>query len=100
MKNSLKEKGITLIALVITIIILLILAGVTIGFAVNGTGLFEKAKLATDEYNNRVDKENYELQNSIDVIDNFINGYRDTNAINNFNTRVTNYTFAPYNTHF
>lgn len=84
MKKTRDSKGITLIALVVTIIILLILAGVTIGFAVNGTGIFEKAKLATDEYNNKVDKESYELQNSIDVIDNHINGYRDTNAINNY----------------
>ena len=36
--KSVKEKGITLIALVVTIIILLILAGVTIGVATNGTG--------------------------------------------------------------
>ena len=54
MKKSLKEKGITLIALVVTIIILLIIAGVTIGVATNGTGLFEKAKLATDKYSNEV----------------------------------------------
>lgn len=40
-----KEKGITLIALVITIIILLILAGITISQLI-GSGLFEKAKLA------------------------------------------------------
>lgn len=61
--------GITLIALVVTIIILLILAGVTIGFAMNGTGLFDKSKLATDEYNNSVDRENYELNNLEQKID-------------------------------
>lgn len=63
------NKAITLIALVVTIIILLILVGVTIGFAINGTGLFEKAKLATDEYNNSVDRENYELNNLEQKID-------------------------------
>ena len=40
-----KNEGITLIALVITIILLLILAGVTIG-QLAGNGLFDKVKLA------------------------------------------------------
>ena len=65
-----KYKGITLIALVVTVIILLILAGVTVGLATNGTGLFEKAKLATDEYNNSVEKENDKLDNYKSLIDN------------------------------
>ena len=43
MKNN--NKGITLVALVITIILLLILAGVTIS-SITSTGLFEKAKEA------------------------------------------------------
>ena len=43
-----KNKGITLVALVITIIILLILAGITISSLTN-TGLFEKAKEARDK---------------------------------------------------
>ena len=47
--NNLKNKnGITLIALVITIIVMLILAGVTITMAVNG-GLFDYAKRAGEE---------------------------------------------------
>lgn len=45
MKNI---RGITLIALIITIIILLILAGVTIA-QLTGNGLFEKAQLAANE---------------------------------------------------
>jgi len=44
-KSNLKEKGITLVALVITIIILLILAGISIS-ALTNTGIFEKAKEA------------------------------------------------------
>ena len=62
MKNNKKErkndKAITLIALVVTIIILLILAGVSVGLATNGTGLFEKAKLATEKYENAKEDEN------------------------------------------
>lgn len=42
------EKGITLIALVVTIIVLLILAGITIS-QLTGNGLFEKAKQAKEE---------------------------------------------------
>ncbi len=49
-KQNLKEKGITLIALVVTIIILLILAGVTLNMAMSGDGLFSKARNAADKY--------------------------------------------------
>ena len=44
------QKGITLIALVITIIVMLILVAVTITMAING-GLFEKAGEASRETN-------------------------------------------------
>ena len=43
-----KQNGITLIALIITIIVMLILVGVTINVALNG-GLFQKAETATKE---------------------------------------------------
>ena len=49
-KRSLQEKGITLIALVVTIIILLILAGVTLNIALSDNGLFSKTKEATEKY--------------------------------------------------
>ena len=42
------QKGITLIALIITIIVMLILAGVTISIVVNG-GLFKQAQNASDQ---------------------------------------------------
>lgn len=49
MKEKLKEnKGITLIALVITIILLLILAGVTINIALGDNGLFKKSRQAVE----------------------------------------------------
>ncbi len=49
-KVNYKEKGITLIALVITIIILLILAGVTLNTAISENGLFKRAKEGTEKY--------------------------------------------------
>ena len=50
-KLQIKEKGITLISLVLTVIIMLILAGVGISVLTNDGGLFDKTKLAADEYN-------------------------------------------------
>lgn len=58
MESNMKNKGITLVALVITIIILLILAGITIS-QLTQNGLFENAKLAKER-----SKEAEELQNA------------------------------------
>ena len=70
--QKLKEKGITLIALVVTIIILLILAGVTLNMALSGDGLFSKAKLAVNKYNVASEQEvlqqqiiEYQMDNSV-----------------------------------
>lgn len=52
-----KNKGITLVALVITIILLLILAGISIS-ALTGTGLFEKAQEAKEKTENAQKLEN------------------------------------------
>ena len=48
--QKLKEQGITLIALVVTIIILLILAGVTLNLALGEGGIFARAKNTVDRY--------------------------------------------------
>ena len=48
-KNK-QEKGITLIALVVTIVVLLILAGVSISLVLNNNGVISKAKDARDQY--------------------------------------------------
>ncbi len=45
-----QERGITLIALVVTIIIMLILAGVSIKLAIDNNGVIENAKEAKDQY--------------------------------------------------
>ena len=64
-KTSTREKGITLIALIVTIIVLLILAGVTINLAVSDQGIFNKAKTAARAYKNASEEEQTEL-NEID----------------------------------
>ena len=50
-----KNKGITLIALIVTIIIMLILAGVTINL-VNNNGTIQKTKEAVNLYNESSEK--------------------------------------------
>ena len=47
-----RQKGITLIALVITILVLIILAGVTINLTIGENGIFSKAKYAKEKYTN------------------------------------------------
>lgn len=56
-----KMKGITLISLVITIIILIILAGVGINLTIGENGIFNRAKFAKEEYNNAVISEEEQL---------------------------------------
>ena len=57
-----KENGITLVALVVTIIILLILAGVAISNLLGENGLINKAKLGKEKYAISEAKEKIELE--------------------------------------
>ena len=59
-KNT-KQRGITLIALVITIIILLILAGITIGLVTGDNGLLAQATRAKEETEKAQEKEENQL---------------------------------------
>ena len=45
-----RNNGITLIALIITVVIMLILAGVSISVLTDGGGLFDKTEKAAKEY--------------------------------------------------
>ena len=78
---KLKNKGITLIALVITIIILLILAGVTIG-QLTKNELFEKVQLAKEKSEKAQEKENVILDNYENTINNYIDSTRDSKSYN------------------
>ena len=51
LKHLTSDSAITLIALIITIIVLLILAGVTLNMVIGESGIFEKAKIASEETN-------------------------------------------------
>ena len=70
-------RGITLIALVITIIILLILAGVTINIIING-GLIGQAQNATDRYKQAEKEEFNSLNNIVEQMNNINTGGANT----------------------
>ena len=63
------KHGITLIALVITIIILLILGGVAINITVNQGDLFEKANNAVEQWNNKVAEEEGKINQLLNVLE-------------------------------
>ena len=56
-----RNTGITLIALVVTIIVLLILAGVTLSLALNSNGIFQRSKNAAAAYSEAEEAERAEL---------------------------------------
>ncbi len=60
-KQKLQERGITLIALVVTIIILLILTGVTLNIALSDGGLFSKTREAAKKYQTESEREALEM---------------------------------------
>ena len=61
------QKGITLIALVITIIVLLILAAVSIAAINPGDGLIENAVDARDKWNGAMDKDENKMDEILEM---------------------------------
>lgn len=57
-------EGITLISLIITIILLIILAGIGISLSLGGNGIFNKAKYAKEKYINSMEKEQEQLNDA------------------------------------
>jgi len=75
-KGSVKEQGITLIALIITVIVLLILAGVTINLTLGENGIFRTAEQAARNYKDAENKELgllEEFTSNVDEITDFDN---------------------------
>ena len=72
-KNS-KQQGITLIALVVTIVVLLILAGITINMLFSNGGIFKTAQDAANAWNEAVINEQADLDNLTEQIQNLVNG--------------------------
>ena len=74
-KNMLKKKkGITLVALVVTIVVLIILAGVTISMVVGDNGIITKAKEAKQNMTNASAEEKELMQNMLNEMNEIESG--------------------------
>lgn len=67
------KNGITLIALIITIILMLILSGIVISLTLGDNGIFKLAKVASKNYINAAGDEEKEVNNLQNNIDNILN---------------------------
>ena len=73
-KLKYEVKGITLVALVVTIIVLLILAGVAISLSIGEDGIFKRAQEGAETYQNASQNEKIELDKVSNYIDDYLNG--------------------------
>jgi len=60
------NKGITLVALIVTITVMLILLGVSLTFVFNEDGLIDDAQKTTEHVQKQINKQNQWTQNIID----------------------------------
>lgn len=84
-KTNFNEKGITIIALIITIILLLILVGVSINLVIKGN-LFGSAEKAVDGTNAKVEQE----QTRVDELMGKLNSMKDKEANDSIITEIEN----------
>ena len=86
-----RERGITLIALVVTIVVLLILAGVSINALFGNSGIIEKAKEAQSKLDKATENDQKEINELTNWIDNQVNknneGTTEENTTGRFNRR-------------
>ena len=75
-KFKIKERGITLIALVITIIVLLILAGITIAAISGDNGILQNAARAKEETEQAEKDEKEKLGDMEDILDEYSTGIK------------------------
>ena len=73
-RKAKEKRGITLIALVVTIVVLLILAGITINMLFSNGGIFKTAQDAANAWNEATVNEQESLNNLADQIANLVNG--------------------------
>ena len=70
-----KENGITLVALVVTIIVLLILAGVAISLTIGNNGLFNRAQNAADTWGKGEENTYKAMNKAVDDYDSVYDRY-------------------------
>ncbi len=73
--------GITLMSLIITIIILLILAGVVINMLLGKNSILKYAKIAKEKYENAANQEVLEISKLSNEIDNYIPNSKNTGTL-------------------
>ena len=73
-RNYSRENGITLIALVVTIVVLLILAGVSVNAIFNENGLIKKAQEAQNKMDEAKNNDLKTIDELTNLIDNQVNG--------------------------
>ena len=76
-----QEKGITLIALVVTIVVLLILAGVSISLVINNNGVISRAKEAKNRYAEAQTNDEKQLEETSDWIDEMEKGIEKVDGV-------------------
>ena len=81
-KQKIKSKsGITLVALVVTIVVLLILAGVSLNLVIGNDGIIRRAKEAQERYRQASENEQKDLELAADYIDEMISGIEKINGV-------------------
>ena len=89
-------KGITLVALVVTIIVLLILSGVAISLSLGDDGIFKRAKEGAKTYQNARINEKIEL----DEVSNYIEDYLKDIDTSDFDLQDLGYNTVPDGMYF
>ena len=79
MKSIKEKRGITLIALAVTIVVILILAGVTINAVFSEDGIINKAKEAANSMNNAVANDQAELNSLLEELNEIMNSEWESN---------------------
>lgn len=75
-KTMQKERGITLIALIVTIITMLILAGISIKLAIDNNGVIENAKEAKNQYEQAQTEDDSKLSDLSSIMKNKLDAKR------------------------
>ena len=86
-----RNKGVTLISLVVTIIVLLILAGITIGTIFNDNGIIKKAQEAANATEEAAKNDQAAINGLLNEMDSIINGIGGGNVpvIGSINGKIT-----------
>ncbi len=90
------EKGITLVALVVTIIIMLILAGIALNVALRENGLFDMSKKSTDKYKEAQTNEAQEMKSAEDELKKLTQGITLSATIDGKTEEITKENFGQY----